>query len=229
MNSPSEILTKEFLQKHYIDLRKSVKTIALEQNIKSHNSVSQKLKIYGMSRRSLKDSSYILTKEFLQEHYVNQNKSLKTIVNEIGFKRKSIVKNALIKHGISVREHTMSEKFKNELTSRTKHNIPGNFFYSIKSSASIRGYEFDLTKDDIWDLFIKQNKKCAYSGIELIMYTNKKNERTASLDRINNDIGYVIDNIQWVHKDVNLMKSDKEEKYFINLCKTIYEYSKDKL
>ena len=65
---------------------------------------------------------------------------------QIKIDRKSIVKNALIKHGISVREHTMSEKFKNELTSRTKHNIPGNFFYSIKSSASIRGYEFDLTK-----------------------------------------------------------------------------------
>jgi len=229
MVTPSEILTKEFLQIHYIELRKSIRTIASEQNIKSPNSITQKLKMYGLHRRSLKDSSNILTKEFLQEHYVNQNKSLNTIVNEIGFKRKAIIKKALIKHGIPLREHTLSDKLKKSLKDKIKHNIPGNYFYSIASSANIRGYEFNISKDEIWDLFLKQDKKCAYSGVELIMIGPKKTDRTASLDRIDNNKGYVINNVQWIHKDINFMKSDKDEKTFINICRLVSEYSKDKL
>ena len=47
---------------------------------------------------------------------------------------------------------------------------------------------------------------------------------TASLDRIDSKKGYTIDNIQWVHKDVNKMKMDLQEEDFFRIVKEIYEY-----
>ncbi len=46
-------------------------------------------------------------------------------------------------------------------------------------------------------------------------------ERTASLDRIDSSKGYTKDNIQWVHKHVNLMKHKFDQKYFVDICKLI--------
>ena len=42
--------------------------------------------------------------------------------------------------------------------------------------------------------------------------------QTASLDRIDSTKGYSKDNIQWVHKDINCMKMDFSQQYFIDLC-----------
>jgi len=45
-------------------------------------------------------------------------------------------------------------------------------------------------------------------------------DTTASLDRINSSKGYTLDNVQWVHKTVNIMKqglSDEDFKYWIKM------------
>ena len=49
----------------------------------------------------------------------------------------------------------------------------------------------------------------------------KKPFPEASLDRIDNDGNYTIDNIQWVHKDVNFMKRTYNQEYFIDMCSKI--------
>jgi len=38
--------------------------------------------------------------------------------------------------------------------------------------------------------------------------------------------GYVLGNVWWVHKNVNLMKRDLELKQFISLCKIISDKNK---
>tara|TARA_R110000824_G_scaffold103417_2_gene245653 strand:- start:3823 stop:4524 length:702 start_codon:yes stop_codon:yes gene_type:complete len=227
MKRPKDILTREFLEEHYINQRKSVHTIAKEQGIRASNSVQQAIGRHGLSRSSLKNSSDIITKEFLEEYYVKQNLSQKDVAIKAGFKRKSLVVNALLKYNIPVREHTLTEKWiKGAKRKKSHHTIPGRFFYSIKCSAGQRGLSFDITIDQIWELFLKQDKKCAYSGMDLrFKQTNEKqNKQTASLDRINSSIGYTIDNVQWVHKHVNVIKWDFDESYFLELCKNVVIY-----
>jgi len=82
------------------------------------------------------------------------------------------------------------------------------YFNSIKYGAKSRNLEFKLTIEDLWNLFLKQGKKCALSGLELTMFRCIKNQNqgNASLDRINSLKGYTIDNVQWIHKDINQMK-----------------------
>ena len=50
---------------------------------------------------------------------------------------------------------------------------------------------------------------------------------TASLDRINSKKGYVEGNIQWVHKDINMMKHCLETSDFIKWCEKINENFKE--
>lgn len=101
--------------------------------------------------------------------------------------------------------------------------LSGKFIGQIKSGAKKRKIEFLLDGEYLWNLFLKQNKLCALSGAELSLggLPGHRNEITASLDRINSSKGYVKENVQWVHKIVNLMKSDLDENTFINYCKRV--------
>ena len=106
--------------------------------------------------------------------------------------------------------------------------ISANYFKSYKANAKSRGLEFSVTKEDIWNQWIKQDKKCALSGISLKIERNyqKVKGTTASLDRIDSSKGYTVDNIQWVHKDLNRMKWNLSTDYFIELCKLVANHNK---
>lgn len=88
--------------------------------------------------------------------------------------------------------------------------------------AEKRGIPFEVTIEYAWELYQKQNGKCALTGLPLEFGTSWNRKCTASLDRIDSSKGYAPGNIQWVHKRVNLMKSDLEESEFIRLCGLVY-------
>jgi hypothetical protein len=75
---------------------------------------------------------------------------------------------------------------------------------------------FTLQENDLKTLIEKQNYKCALSGINISF-----EENTASLDRINNDIGYMLENVQWVHRTINYMKNVLPQNTFIEFCKAV--------
>ena len=85
----------------------------------------------------------------------------------------------------------------------------------------------NLTLDDLFKQWKKQNGICPYTGIELkLPIARKKHLRfeTASLDRIDSNKGYCINNVQWVHKTINVIKNNLDETYFIQLCRDIANY-----
>jgi len=93
-----------------------------------------------------------------------------------------------------------------------------------KDKKSRKALEISITIEDAWDLFLKQDKKCALTG--LLLKIDIKSNGTALLDRIDSSKGYTIDNIQWVHKDINFMKKNYSQDYFIEMCKKVVEYEK---
>lgn len=116
-------------------------------------------------------------------------------------------------------------------------DISGSYWSYLKSCANGRSkrkpIEFSITIEYVWDLFLEQNKLCAISKIPIIINFDKKHyvnrsglEHTASLDRKDNTLGYIIGNVQWLHKDVNMMKRVYDQDYFINLCKIIANANK---
>jgi len=103
-------------------------------------------------------------------------------------------------------------------------------FNKIKLNAQKRNIEFNITMEDIGDLFEKQNGKCALSGIKLkLKKTTKDKNSTASLDRRDNNKGYLKDNIQWIYRPINFMKGTLDEGEFIFLCEKIIFNKKKKV
>lgn len=91
------------------------------------------------------------------------------------------------------------------------------------------GVPFLLSIEDMWNLFLKQERKCALSGLPL-HFSSKRGSKdgNASLDRIDSSKGYEIENVQWIEKRYNWMKKDYDIKEFIHLCNLVSEHSKNK-
>ena len=105
-------------------------------------------------------------------------------------------------------------------------NMSGSAYRLLSKNAKTRKMIFDISLEYCWDLFVKQNGKCAITGLKLLMSTYKsKIENTASLDRIDSKRGYTQDNVQWVHKNINKMKWDFSQEEFINYCHLVNNYS----
>lgn len=107
--------------------------------------------------------------------------------------------------------------------------ISGNWWYNhvkreIKQNNRHR-LNVKVTIQEAWDLFLKQDRKCLLSGLP-IKFGNTSTDNTASLDRIDSLKGYELDNIQWVHKDINFMKRIYSQEYFIKMCKLVAENNK---
>lgn len=104
-----------------------------------------------------------------------------------------------------------------------------SLYCDIRASAKRRGLKFKVTKQYVWELYLKQDCKCKLSGLPIFFAKNAYDNHhlrtnTASLDRIDSDKGYVKGNVQWVHKHINLMKSAHNEDYFLELCRVITDF-----
>lgn len=107
--------------------------------------------------------------------------------------------------------------------SNPAHNYQGlgdlsqKYFNRVRHRASNRGLEFKITKEFLIEIF---NPTCALSTLPIELNRNP-DKQSASLDRIDSNIGYIEGNVQWVHKDVNMMKGIYSQEYFIEVCKLI--------
>lgn len=97
--------------------------------------------------------------------------------------------------------------------------MTGSYWSSITQGAKSRGISIEMTKSDAWERFSKQGGCCALTGLEISF----QHPQTASLDRIDSKLPYAVDNIQWVHKDINRMKNAFPQAYFIRMCKLVAE------
>lgn len=117
---------------------------------------------------------------------------------------------------------------KNHKNYKGFEGITYTFWNSIKLGAKNRGHLFKITIEYAWKIFLIQKQKCKYTNILITLGNSKKyrkffEERTASLDQIIPGKGYIVGNVQWVHKDINKMKWDFSEKQFLKYCQIIYE------
>jgi hypothetical protein len=115
--------------------------------------------------------------------------------------------------------------YKNAVKKKRYQEISIGWFDAKKRRAAERNKEWDITIEYLWRIYIKQGKVCALSGLPLDFDTDSENG-TVSIDRVNNDKGYVKRNIQLIHKDLNYMKYVYDQKYFIKMCKLVAEKHK---
>lgn len=108
-------------------------------------------------------------------------------------------------------------------------SVSSTYLSSLKSGAKKRNLHFNITCEDIWNQYEKQNKKCYYTNLSvnfICAFSGNCKEQSASVDRIDSSKGYTKDNIVIVYKAVNLIKQDIDEEKFINYCYLISEKNK---
>lgn len=108
-------------------------------------------------------------------------------------------------------------------------DISANRWRSYIHGAESRGIRFDITIEQGWALFLKQNKACALTGMDIWFPEFDGGGFTASLDRIFSNGIYTIDNVQWVHKSVNIMKMGMNPNDFLKFCSLVSNYSVGKV
>jgi hypothetical protein len=74
-------------------------------------------------------------------------------------------------------------------------------------------------------MYQEQDGLCAYSGLP-IGWSVVGWDHTASLDRIDNDMGYQDDNVQLVHKEINMMRGSLSTDRFKELCVLVTDKAK---
>ena len=98
--------------------------------------------------------------------------------------------------------------------------VSATYFNSLKRGADggkgRKPIPFHISIEYAAGLLERQKNKCALSGIDISV-----RDRTASLDRVDSSKGYLEGNVQWLHKDVNMMKRHYTPDYFIRLCRSI--------
>jgi tRNA nucleotidyltransferase/poly(A) polymerase len=87
---------------------------------------------------------------------------------------------------------------------------PKGVWYSYRTGANRRKLEFDLTIKDIEDLFWQ--KPCFYCGDDI---------KTAGIDRVDNEKGYIVSNLVPCCSICNFMKLQMSITDFISHCKRI--------
>ena len=95
--------------------------------------------------------------------------------------------------------------------------------------ANKRKIPFNITMEDAWSQFEIQKGICAISKVPIRLVRSlrfDRNKQTASMDRIDSKKGYTKDNIQWVHKKINIMKNTTPQSEFVEWCKKVTEASK---
>lgn len=124
------------------------------------------------------------------------------------------------------------EQEKGEWVSHPKYSPALDRFWTgvmqrVIPSARTRGLLVAIDKDDLLGLFLRQEGRCALTGIEMDWHakgTTGRGQRTRtapSVDRIDSHGNYTLDNIQIVLSAVNSMKNDMSTDQFVALCEQV--------
>lgn len=125
-------------------------------------------------------------------------------------------------------KHEKDKLHRKSYDSETKlYKVLQERWLGARDRAIRKGLKFDITKEDLLDLWNKQAGICALSGITMTYaLDNGRTFTNISIDRINSNLGYKKDNIQLVCMAVNQMKSDLSIQELYMFCEAILKQKK---
>ncbi len=159
--------------------------------------------------------------------------------------RKLLDVSAFYKHKNKPRDHcqywsSCKECLDSDYYTRPEMSVFRQMLCYTRKRCREEGFEYDLTPEDVRDLFELQEGRCNYSGREMLLHSDKPKrdehgnvkrlwQRTAdkvSIDRIDSSKGYTKDNVHLVNTRVNQAKSNMDEAEFLSLVHDISETAK---
>lgn len=129
-----------------------------------------------------------------------------------------LCKSCRLLHGKKYRSENGAKYYHDQQTYRsTPEGFVTQTVHNCKTRAKKKGFVCDITRKDIFNLLNAQNMKCAVTGLTMTFTSDtrkKANPFKCSVDRVNSDKGYTLDNIRLVCWAVNQMKADRTDEEF---------------
>ena len=139
--------------------------------------------------------------------------------------------NRTLRSGRSVKRNTCKECECSRVNESRRYGegFIDNLVNSCRSSAKRRGIkgrkrceEFDISTEYVKELIVRQNNKCAVSGVNMI-WRNNSGWMMGSIDRLDNNRGYTKDNIRLVCWGVNNGLSTFSDDFY-DMCSCVKDY-----
>ena len=97
-----------------------------------------------------------------------------------------------------------------------------SWFNKFRVCAETRGKVYNISLDNVADVYEKQNGRCALTGWDISFpEIGHPSNLNCSIDRIDNSRGYEPDNIQLVDGRINMMKGKYTQEFFVEVCKAV--------
>ncbi len=99
---------------------------------------------------------------------------------------------------------------------------------TIKDNAKTRGINYNLTREDVFKITKQRCKYCNIEPSQSVINSNKKSNLNGDyiyngIDRLNNNLGYTVENLVPCCGVCNKMKLDYTADFFIKHIKKIYD------
>jgi 5-methylcytosine-specific restriction endonuclease McrA len=119
------------------------------------------------------------------------------------------------------------EKRKQGLNKKEKGEANFNYKYlSYRNRAKYKRIEFELSKEEFKSIILQ---KCFYCGSEKDMHHTKRSTNglffSNGIDRVDSNLGYVLNNCVACCKKCNVMKNDLDIKDFLNHIIKIFKFN----
>lgn len=118
----------------------------------------------------------------------------------------------------------VDEEYKNHIKVQSRNSRLKHFIKSMLRSAKTRAYKNNLEFNlELSDIIIPE--VCPILEKPFSFGTKENYDFSPSLDRINNEKGYIKGNIRVISKKANTMKNNATVEELTNFCKNIIRYS----
>lgn len=161
-----------------------------------------------------------VTRDWLWQRYVVEDVGVRGVAALLGCASRTAGR-LLRAHRIAVRRARIGQKWTG------CGDMSGTYWTALVQRAARFNWSVGITKQDAWELFLTQNRRCYFTGVLLTFRksTRDPTEQTASLDRLDSACGYVRGNVAWVHKRVNEMKMCDSPLDFITWCRRVVAHA----
>jgi DNA-directed RNA polymerase subunit M/transcription elongation factor TFIIS len=115
------------------------------------------------------------------------------------------------------RQGTDAYSYMDKLFSKLRYEVVSGTRRTSRTSLT-----WNINQAHLYNLYHKQDGKCALSGLQMTWLTGQgKVDTNISIDRIDPKVGYEPKNIQLVCYRCNIMKHDSSQEYFEKLAEMI--------
>jgi predicted DNA-binding protein (UPF0251 family) len=217
------------VKKLYEQTGLTIVQIAKQMNV-SKSIIRQNLVNGGIKIKDGRYPKVFVDEQEVKRLYIEEQLSMKEISKIVGCSNTQVFR-YLKKLGVNTQKKQGQSRYKKDKSSFWKGygEIGAVFMWQLKKSAKTRNLEFNLTVEQIWNLYLEQDRKCALTewdigfGDDIRIDNNGRRvyRNTASLDRRNNLLGYTINNVWWLHKEINFLKHARSLENLYTCCEAI--------